>query len=136
MAFLYSSEGTIHWQQSGAAEGPALVLSHALGLDLTLWDRIVPLLPQSLRIVRYDLRGHGASACPPPPYRMGTLVSDAERLLDPKHQIDMGYRIPALNIKCRHVITQCELIVVEYLTKHVFEASVQIHVVPQLVPMG
>jgi 3-oxoadipate enol-lactonase len=82
MAFLYSSEGTIHWQQSGAAEGPALVLSHALGLDLTLWDRIVPLLPQSLRIVRYDLRGHGASACPPPPYRMGTLVSDAERLLD------------------------------------------------------
>ncbi|MFZ1660843.1 MAG: 3-oxoadipate enol-lactonase [Paracoccaceae bacterium] len=82
MPFLYSSEGTIHWQQTGPTEGPALVLAHALGLDLSLWDRVIPLLPPSLRIVRYDLRGHGGSACPPPPYRMGTLVADAERLLD------------------------------------------------------
>lgn len=82
MPFLYASEGTIHWQQTGPTDGPALVLAHALGLDLSLWDRVIPLLPASLRIVRYDLRGHGASACPPPPYRMGALVSDAERLLD------------------------------------------------------
>ncbi|MGR3434090.1 MAG: alpha/beta fold hydrolase, partial [Shimia sp.] len=29
-----------------------------------------------------DMRGHGASDVPPPPYRMGQLVSDAEAVLD------------------------------------------------------
>lgn len=62
--------------------GPALVLAHGLGLDLSIWDRMLPLLPQGLRIIRFDLRGHGASSCPPPPFSMGALVRDAEALLD------------------------------------------------------
>ena len=52
MPFLYASEGTIHWQQTGPIDSPVLVLAHALGLDLSLWDRVIPLLPASLRIVR------------------------------------------------------------------------------------
>ena len=43
---------------------------------------MVARLPAGLRIIRYDLRGHGLSECPPPPYSMGVLVHDAERLLD------------------------------------------------------
>jgi len=82
MPLLYTDQGAIHWQGAGPEDGPALVLAHALGLDLSIWDGVIPLLPASLRVIRYDLRGHGASACPPPPYRMGALVSDAERLLD------------------------------------------------------
>jgi 3-oxoadipate enol-lactonase len=42
----------------------------------------VPLLPPGLRIIRYDKRGHGLSSCPPAPYSMGGLVTDAERFLD------------------------------------------------------
>ena len=67
---------------SGPATGPGLVLIHALGTDLHLWDALVPLLPPSLRVLRFDLRGHGASDVPPAPYAMGALIRDAERLMD------------------------------------------------------
>ena len=66
---------------SGPAQGPALVLLHALGTDLTLFDDLMPLLPAH-RILRIDLRGHGASDVPAPPYAMGALVRDVERLMD------------------------------------------------------
>ncbi|MFM2354912.1 MAG: hypothetical protein RLZZ528_648 [Pseudomonadota bacterium] len=82
MPHLVHPEATIHWVQDGDPKGRPVVLAHALGLDLTVWDRVIPLLPPALRLIRYDLRGHGGSACPAPPYRMGALVSDAERLLD------------------------------------------------------
>ena len=39
-------------------------------------------LPAGLRIIRYDKRGHGLSDVPAGPYSMGTLVSDAEKLMD------------------------------------------------------
>ena len=68
----YRDEGT----------GAPVVFSHALGLDLTMWDAVLPHLPEGLRIVRYDHRGHGGSDVPAPPYAMGALVRDAERLLD------------------------------------------------------
>ena len=67
---------------SGPADGPALVLIHALGTDLHLWDDLIPLLPPTLRLLRFDLRGHGASDVPPAPYSMGALIRDAERLMD------------------------------------------------------
>ncbi|MFT4151046.1 MAG: 3-oxoadipate enol-lactonase [Paracoccaceae bacterium] len=66
----------------GPADGLALVLIHALGLDLTIWDDLVARLPRGLRILRFDLRGHGASDTPAAPYAMGQMVRDAERLID------------------------------------------------------
>lgn len=59
-----------------------MVFSNSLGTDLRLWDPILPHLPQGLRLIRYDKRGHGLSECPPAPYGMGALISDAERLMD------------------------------------------------------
>jgi 3-oxoadipate enol-lactonase len=76
-------DGTmVHVREDGARDGPPLLLLHALGTDHRVWDRIVPLLSPTLRIIRPDMRGHGASDVPPAPYRMGTLVSDAEDLCD------------------------------------------------------
>ncbi len=72
----------LHYLDQGPRNGPALVLSHPLGLNLTVWDAVIPLLPPSLRVIRYDHRGHGGSDTPPAPYAMGALVRDAERLLD------------------------------------------------------
>lgn len=80
---LIEANGTVlHVQEEGHREGPSLVLLHALGTDLRIWDAVLPLLPEALRIVRIDMRGHGLSACPPGPYGMGTLVSDTEGVLD------------------------------------------------------
>lgn len=66
----------------GPSDGPAVVFAHALGLNLHLWDAILPLMPQGLRVVRYDIRGHGASDVPAGRYSMGQLVREAEGVLD------------------------------------------------------
>lgn len=76
-------DGTaLHVREDGAAEGPAVLFLHALGLDLRVWDRVVALMDPRLRLVRMDLRGHGRSGVPAPPYGMGMLVSDAEAVAE------------------------------------------------------
>lgn len=61
---------------------PTIMFSNSLGTTLHLWDGILPQLPHGLRIVRYDMRGHGLSDVPDPPYSMGALISDAEAICD------------------------------------------------------
>jgi len=72
----------IHYREDGDPSGAPVVFANSLGTDLRLWDDVVALLPPGLRIIRFDKRGHGLSSCPPAPYSMGALVTDAERLLD------------------------------------------------------
>lgn len=72
----------LHYRDEGDPKGPPVVFSNSLGTDLRLWDKVVPLLPPGLRILRYDTRGHGLTDAPPGPYSMGSLVRDAERLMD------------------------------------------------------
>ena len=82
MPFLQLDGLKLHYQITGADDGPVLVLSNALGTDLRMWDPLLPHFPPALRILRYDRRGHGASDAPQGPYRMGQLVRDTEALLD------------------------------------------------------
>lgn len=82
MPLAFLPELRLNYRDDGPRAGPVLVLSHALGFDLSIWDAVIPLLPAALRIIRYDHRGHGGSDCPAAPYAMGALVRDAERLLD------------------------------------------------------
>lgn len=72
----------VHYTDEGDPEGAPIVFANSLGTDLRLWDKLVPLLPRGLRIIRYDKRGHGLTEATPGPYKMGTLVSDAEALMD------------------------------------------------------
>jgi 3-oxoadipate enol-lactonase len=77
---------------SGPPTGAPLVLVHGLGLDLQAWDLILPHLARH-RVLRLDLRGHGTSDAPPPPYAMGTLIRDVERLMthfDVKDAVVLG----------------------------------------------
>ncbi len=62
-------------------KGPPVMLSHALGLDLSMWDDLAARLAGSRTVLRYDQRGHGGSARPPGPYAMDDLVDDAARLI-------------------------------------------------------
>lgn len=73
---------SLHYRIDGDPDGLPVVFANSLGTDLRLWDGILPMLPAGLKLVRYDKRGHGLSSCPEAPYSMGTLVRDAERLLD------------------------------------------------------
>lgn len=72
----------LHYQLDGDPAGRPVVFANSLGTDVRLWDDVLGLLPDGLRFVRYDKRGHGLSACPKAPYSMGAMVSDLEGLLD------------------------------------------------------
>jgi 3-oxoadipate enol-lactonase len=67
---------------SGKADGPAVVLSNALGSDHRLWDRQLAALEPHFRVVRYDTRGHGASEAPQGDYTIERLGDDVVALLD------------------------------------------------------
>lgn len=81
MALVYLPDIRLNVRLDGPAGAPPLVLLHALGTDSTLFDPLLPLLPHH-RILRPDLRGHGQSDVPAPPYTMGALIRDVERLMD------------------------------------------------------
>lgn len=60
--------------------GPALFLIHGIGASRHSWDGLVSRLRPYFRCISYDLRGHGRSPRPPPPYALEDLVEDLERL--------------------------------------------------------
>lgn len=82
MQILDTGDVRIHYRVDGPADGVPVVFANSLGTDMRLWDPILPLLPEGLRIIRWDKRGHGLSSVPSGPYSMGSLISDCEKLLD------------------------------------------------------
>jgi len=78
---------TLHVQEDGDSNGTPVVFANSLGTDLRLWDAIIPLLPDGLRLVRYDKRGHGLSGCPEGPYTIDDLTADAAALIE---GLDLG----------------------------------------------
>ncbi|MGH8858888.1 MAG: alpha/beta fold hydrolase, partial [Polaromonas sp.] len=69
----------LHWVKEG--QGPLVVLSHALGCDLSMWDGVAALLASRYTVLRYDHRGHGQSDAPPGPYTLAVLADDAAQLI-------------------------------------------------------
>jgi 3-oxoadipate enol-lactonase len=72
----------VHHVVDGPADAPALVLSNSLGSTLAMWDPQVAALAATHRVIRYDLRGHGASPVPDGPYALDDLGADVLALLD------------------------------------------------------
>lgn len=72
----------LHHRIDGPADAPVLLLGGSLGTTLAMWDPLLPLLTDRLRVVRYDARGHGQSPVPAGPYSIGDLGDDVIALLD------------------------------------------------------
>ena len=72
----------LHYRMDGPPDAPVLVLSHALGLSMAMWDPQMAGLSQAFRVVRYDHRGHGGSPVPGGRYRIEDMGHDLLRLLD------------------------------------------------------
>lgn len=88
-------ENFLHCIREG--EGPVVVLAHALGCDISMWDGVAALLAKRYTVLRYDARGHGLSGVPPGPYTIDMLADDAARLIaeevpsgDPVHFVGLS----------------------------------------------
>jgi 3-oxoadipate enol-lactonase len=61
---------------------PVLMLAHALGCNLDMWDKQIPAFTEHFRVVRYDSRGHGSSVANEGPYSIADLGRDALNIID------------------------------------------------------
>ena len=72
----------MHPELTGRPDGPVLVFANSLGCTLDMWEPQVEALRTRFRIVRYDVRGHGASPAPPGPYTIADLGGDLIAMFD------------------------------------------------------
>lgn len=72
--------GAVSSAFSVEGEGPPLFLIHGIGASRHSWDGLIERLKAHFRCISYDLRGHGKSPLPPPPYSLDDLVGDLEEL--------------------------------------------------------
>jgi 3-oxoadipate enol-lactonase len=71
----------IHFTDSGGRRD-AVLLVHAIGCDLGMWDSLAAALAPRFRVVRMDVRGHGKSEVTARPYSLDQLADDARDVLD------------------------------------------------------
>ncbi|HET8870717.1 MAG TPA: alpha/beta fold hydrolase, partial [Aquabacterium sp.] len=72
---------TLREARNGKAEH-TIVLSHALGQDSSMWDRVANELAATCHVICPDTRGHGRSQTPAEPLTMTELAADAARVID------------------------------------------------------
>lgn len=83
LCFFTTGDGVrIAYCIDGPAERPVLVLANSIGTTLHMWDGQIAALSDRYRVVRYDMRGHGASAVPAGPYSLDRLGRDVLELMD------------------------------------------------------
>ena len=75
-----ASRPALHYRREG--QGPPVVLSHALGCNLGMWDDLAPALARHFTVVRYDTRCHGESEVITTAFSLADLVNDVVRLID------------------------------------------------------
>ena len=76
MPIVHAGDLPCYYRLDGRPDRPVVVLAHALGLDHGMWDvQAAQLLPY-FQVLRYDIRGHGASGTPPGEYRIEDLAAD------------------------------------------------------------
>ena len=71
-----------YYRIDGNDDRPALIFLHSLGCDHTQWDAQAADLQSRFRVLRYDLRGHGATDAPDGDYSIEMLARDALALAD------------------------------------------------------
>jgi 3-oxoadipate enol-lactonase/4-carboxymuconolactone decarboxylase len=71
-----------YYRLDGPDDRPVLIFSHSLGCDHAQWDPQAAALLPWFRILRYDLRGHGATSVPSGDYSIEMLARDVLALAD------------------------------------------------------
>lgn len=74
----------IRYEDNGNSDGIPVLLTHGFGASVEMWDTQVAAFEDELRLIRWDMRGHGLSDCPSEPsaYSQADTVGDVAALLD------------------------------------------------------
>ena len=73
----------LRYCEDGRREAPStLIFVNSLGTDLRIWLDIARVFSQTMRVVRYDKRGHGMSDAPDAPYSLDDHLDDLDALLE------------------------------------------------------
>jgi pimeloyl-ACP methyl ester carboxylesterase len=75
VSFLELTDGT-RLRLSDRGSGPPIVLVHGWKMSHRIWDRVVPGLERTHRVISFDLRGMGESDKPPGRYDFEQLSAD------------------------------------------------------------
>ncbi|MBC9712730.1 4-carboxymuconolactone decarboxylase [Streptomyces sp. TRM66268-LWL] len=68
---------TLQYRSDGPEDAPALILGPSLGTTWHMWDRQIPELTETWRVLRFDLPGHGGA----PAHPADSVQALADRLL-------------------------------------------------------
>ena len=79
--FLSTSWGEMAYLDSDGSGNP-LIFLHGTGCDATDWKSVIEFLPDNLRSIALDFRGHGHSSVPTKPFTIGDLAADVLYLMD------------------------------------------------------
>ena len=82
MPLLTLAGTTCYYRLEGRDGRPVLMLAHSLGQDHGMWEPQIADLAEHFRVLRYDIRGHGASGVTAGDYRIEQLGDDALALAD------------------------------------------------------
>lgn len=82
MPYVDLPSGRFFYRFDGPADAPTLALANSLGTDHRMWEPQRAAFTRRFHTLRYDSRGHGASAAPAGPYTMDALGRDALDLIE------------------------------------------------------
>ena len=78
--------GDLNYKDEGGRDDPVIVLLHGFGGSLRWWDRVAPeLANRGLRVIRFDLLGHGGSEKPRDGYAMDDQARRIAAALEKLH---------------------------------------------------
>ncbi len=63
-------------------DGPVVILIHGLAASIELWERVIPRLAQTYRVIAFDLPGYGEADRPDAAYDAAFFVSQLKALMD------------------------------------------------------
>jgi 3-oxoadipate enol-lactonase len=66
----------MNYKIEGPEGAPWLTFANSLVTSLEMWDEQARALKDRYRVLRFDMRGHGRSGAPTPPYTIAELASD------------------------------------------------------------
>ncbi|WP_072803411.1 alpha/beta fold hydrolase [Rhodococcoides yunnanense] len=81
--FTTSDGAVLDVRDTGPVEsGRVLVMLHGWSQSRAMFDRVIPLLAPSARVISFDQRGHGESSKPATGARIARLAADLHELLE------------------------------------------------------